>query len=217
MPKGVHNGHRRNSGSFGSWTPEQTAEMYARRSQSKKYQETRTVSVDLINARRAVDVAFEALIQSRGWLARSNSDKSAAANRRNMLALHANPAVQEKRKNNAADGMRRTHWCRTRSIRTLYNGVLFRSRTEARFAMWCDLVGWQWVYEPCILKHQREDGSTHRYTPDFYILNEDLFVELKGWNFKGLRESLDRVEHQCNVSIQLWTTSFAEELLAFHV
>jgi hypothetical protein len=43
-------------------------------------------------------------------------------------------------------------------------------------------------------------------------LNEDLFVELKGWNFEGLRESLDRVEQQCNVAIQVWTTAFVEEL-----
>jgi len=43
---------------------------------------------------------------------------------------------------------------------TLYNGVLFRSRLEARWAAFFDIVGWEWEYEPIDI-----DG----WTPDFRI------------------------------------------------
>lgn len=32
--------------------------------------------------------------------------------------------------------------------KTFYNGVWFRSRLEARWAAFFDLIGWQWEYEP---------------------------------------------------------------------
>lgn len=34
------------------------------------------------------------------------------------------------------------------AIPTRYNGVLFRSRLEARYAAFFDLAGWAWEYEP---------------------------------------------------------------------
>lgn len=36
----------------------------------------------------------------------------------------------------------------TRAIPTLYAGVQFRSRLEAKWAAFFDVVGWQWEYEP---------------------------------------------------------------------
>lgn len=43
---------------------------------------------------------------------------------------------------------------------TRYKGVLFRSRLEARWAAFFDLIGWRWEYEPFDL-----DG----WTPDFLV------------------------------------------------
>lgn len=52
----------------------------------------------------------------------------------------------------------------TRSgIPTLYKGIRFRSRLEAKWAVFFDLVGWSWVYEPFDL-----DG----YIPDFLITGQ---------------------------------------------
>lgn len=45
-----------------------------------------------------------------------------------------------------------------KSYPTLYEGTWFRSRLEARFAAWFDLLGWPWDYEPFDL-----DG----WIPDF--------------------------------------------------
>lgn len=43
---------------------------------------------------------------------------------------------------------------------TLFKGVQFRSRLEARWAAMFDLLGWEWIYEPYDL-----DG----WSPDFFV------------------------------------------------
>jgi hypothetical protein len=43
---------------------------------------------------------------------------------------------------------------------TMYCGVLFRSRLEARWAAFFDLAGWSWEYEPIDLEG---------WTPDFRV------------------------------------------------
>ena len=56
-------------------------------------------------------------------------------------------------------------------IPTKYKGVQFRSRTEAKWAAFFDLIGWKWDYEPFDL-----DG----WIPDFYIHGEKpLLIEVK--------------------------------------
>jgi len=67
-----------------------------------------------------------------------------------------------------------------KAIPTKYNGVNFRSRLEARWAAFFDLVNWKWQYEPLDL-----DG----WIPDFLVEfpcshsecygSHKLFVEIK--------------------------------------
>ena len=63
-----------------------------------------------------------------------------------------------------------------KAIETVYNGIRFRSRLEARWAVFFDTVGARYEYEPegFIL----EDGT--RYLPDFYLPDCDTWVEVKG-------------------------------------
>lgn len=57
------------------------------------------------------------------------------------------------------------------AIPTLYAGVRFRSRLEARWAAFFEHVGWQWEYEPF---------DYAGYIPDFVILGEiPLLVDVK--------------------------------------
>ena len=57
------------------------------------------------------------------------------------------------------------------AIETNYKGVLFRSRLEARWAAFFDVVGWEWGYEPV-------DFSG--WIPDFAIYGHDtVYVEVK--------------------------------------
>lgn len=50
-------------------------------------------------------------------------------------------------------------------IETSYKGYKFRSRLEARWAVFFDAMGWQWEYEP--EGYVLSDGSW--YLPDFYV------------------------------------------------
>lgn len=70
-----------------------------------------------------------------------------------------------------------------KALETNYNGILFRSRLEARWAMFFDLIGVEYVYEPeCFVLN---DGR--KYTPDFYIEKYDLYVEIKP-NFDWMKD-----------------------------
>jgi hypothetical protein len=60
-----------------------------------------------------------------------------------------------------------------RAIETRYRGYRFRSRLEARWAVFFDALGIPWVYEPEGYEYAY-DGKTYRYLPDFYLPNISL-------------------------------------------
>jgi hypothetical protein len=65
-----------------------------------------------------------------------------------------------------------------KAIETNYKGFRFRSRTEARWAVFFDCLGWEWVYEaegyslPC-----------GYYLPDFFFPKINAFAEVKPGSF----------------------------------
>lgn len=61
-----------------------------------------------------------------------------------------------------------------KAIETEYNGIRFRSRLEARWAVFFDAAGEKYEYEPDSFML---DGMG--YVPDFYLPNHDLYVEVK--------------------------------------
>lgn len=73
------------------------------------------------------------------------------------------------------------------AIPTVYRGVQFRSRLEARWACVFDQLRWRWSYEPIDLEG---------YIPDFVIKakNCDVLVEVKPF----LRVSEPQVTEACN-------------------
>jgi hypothetical protein len=64
------------------------------------------------------------------------------------------------------------------SIVTNYNGIKFRSKLEAIYAWKLDIEGKAWEYEPQRF-HLPDLGCV--YIPDFYLVEEDKYVETKGW------------------------------------
>ncbi len=65
-----------------------------------------------------------------------------------------------------------------RAIETKYNGYRFRSRLEARWAVFFDVAGIKYQYEPEGYEH---DGF--KYLPDFFlpeVSDEGMFFEVKG-------------------------------------
>lgn len=61
-----------------------------------------------------------------------------------------------------------------RAIETAYKGYRFRSRLEARWAVFFDTMGWEYEYEP--EGFLLESGM---YLPDFFVLSLDMWVEVK--------------------------------------
>ena len=62
-----------------------------------------------------------------------------------------------------------------KSIQTRYKGYHFRSRLEARWAVYFDAIGWEWLYE----SEGFDLGDGDFYLPDFYLPECNLWVEVK--------------------------------------
>jgi hypothetical protein len=61
-------------------------------------------------------------------------------------------------------------------IETSYKGYRFRSRTEDRYAILFDGLGFKWGYE--IEGFKLRSGA--QYLPDFYLYDFDVWLEVKG-------------------------------------
>lgn len=75
-----------------------------------------------------------------------------------------------------------------RAIDTVYNGYRFRSRLEARWAVFFDTLGVPYHYEP----EGFDLGDGIRYLPDFWLPEQNCWVEIKPpgeWGY----------HHECNL------------------
>jgi hypothetical protein len=75
-----------------------------------------------------------------------------------------------------------------KAIETVYKGYRFRSRLEARWAVFFDALGIEWEYEA--EGYELSDGS--KYLPDFWLptFNGGMYVEVKpvGGDFSKARK-----------------------------
>lgn len=62
-----------------------------------------------------------------------------------------------------------------KAIETIYNGYRFRSRLEARWAVFFDALGIKYEYE----KEGYDLGELGWYLPDYFLPEFDLWVEIK--------------------------------------
>lgn len=78
-----------------------------------------------------------------------------------------------------------------KAIQTYYNGHNYRSRLEAKWAMFFEKAGIEFQYEPEGI--QFDDGV--RYLPDFYLPQQNTFFECK-----GLMSDYDesKIKHLCS-------------------
>ena len=60
-------------------------------------------------------------------------------------------------------------------IQTRYKGYHFRSRLEARWAVYFDAIGWEWLYET----EGFSLGGGDFYLPDFLLPECGLWIEVK--------------------------------------
>jgi hypothetical protein len=66
-----------------------------------------------------------------------------------------------------------------KAIETRYAGCRFRSRLEARWAVFFDHLGIEWQYEPEGFEYSG-GCPPQRYLPDFYLPGPDMWAEVKG-------------------------------------
>lgn len=98
-----------------------------------------------------------------------------------------------------------------KAIETVYKGYRFRSRLEARWAVFFDALGIVWKYE-----HEGYDlGKLGWYLPDFEIKlanGEEWFVEVKGdkEDSKGISKSCLLDNH--SISLGKWGCRLFGEL-----
>jgi hypothetical protein len=69
-------------------------------------------------------------------------------------------------------------------IKTEYAGVLFRSRLEARWAVYLDDIGVRWLYE----YEGFEFSNGKRYLPDFFLPELDVYLEIKRYGVASTEE-----------------------------
>lgn len=65
--------------------------------------------------------------------------------------------------------------CGPKAIETHYRGCRFRSRLEARWAVFLDALGVRWVYE----REGYDLGPAGWYLPDFWLPDLDSWLEIK--------------------------------------
>lgn len=67
-----------------------------------------------------------------------------------------------------------------KAIETIYAGHQFRSRLEARWAVFFDNLGIAWKYEPQGFVISGWGFGERNYLPDFYLPELEVWVEVKG-------------------------------------
>lgn len=78
------------------------------------------------------------------------------------------------------------------AIETRYAGCRFRSRLEARWAVFFDALGLRWEYEP----ETFETWGGGRYLPDFRLPDHNCWVEVKGeMTVEALAKIVDAVDY----------------------
>lgn len=65
---------------------------------------------------------------------------------------------------------------------TIYNDLRFRSRLEARWAVFFDSLGIKYQYEPYNFGFTDFEGDKYGYVPDFYLPCHRKYVEVKGYD-----------------------------------
>lgn len=91
---------------------------------------------------------------------------------------------------NTTNPYSRTHGGKRKDL----NNIYFRSSWEANIARYYNFVGIKWEFEPKEFIFNTIKRGCILYTPDFYLPEEDRWVEVKGWMDKKSKTKLRRFE-----------------------
>lgn len=94
-----------------------------------------------------------------------------------------------------------------KAIETEYNGYRFRSRLEARWAVFFDNMGIKYLYEP--QGFVMSDGTC--YLPDFFLPNMNQFFEVKGVFKLTDQKKVKQFVHECKMPVIVGFEDFTFE------
>lgn len=95
-----------------------------------------------------------------------------------------------------------------KAIETVYNGYRFRSRLEARWAVFFDAAGIKYEYEP----EGFTDGDLC-YLPDFYLPDHNTYVEVKPHR-DGFEKEIEKALHFVNSDLKIKRLMFVDQIPA---
>jgi hypothetical protein len=93
----------------------------------------------------------------------------------------------------------------------------FSHPVETEFARILDFYGIPWEYEPrtFVLEHDAAGNVTEAFAPDFYLPDQDLYVELTTMQPRQIRQRTESCA-ACGSSIRKSTSSFSSAATCAH-
>jgi hypothetical protein len=82
----------------------------------------------------------------------------------------------------------------TAGYREDIGGQYFRSAWEANYARFLNFSGIKWEYEKKTFWFEKIRRGVRSYTPDFYLIDEKVYHEVKGWMDKKSATKLKRMK-----------------------
>ena len=76
------------------------------------------------------------------------------------------------------------------------DNIYFRSSWEANIARYYNFIGVKWEFEPKTFIFKDVTRGSVSYTPDFYLPDQDKWIEVKGWMDGKSKTKLKRFEKQ---------------------
>lgn len=85
------------------------------------------------------------------------------------------------------------------------NSYYFKSSWEANAARLLTFQKRKWLYEPKTFWFEKIKRGVRSYTPDFYLPDENIFIEIKGWMDKKSLTKLKRMRiYYPEVYMEVW-------------
>ena len=101
---------------------------------------------------------------------------------------------------------------RMKVIETVYRDYRFRSRLEARWAVFFDSVGIPYEYEP--EGFEMSDGT--KYLPDFYLPDSDDYFEVKGYMTEYDMHKIRKFMDESHKPVTIGYSDFSFEACSYY-
>lgn len=133
---------------------------------------------------------------------RSDSTKLAILKGRNHTAT-SNGWTDDMKKRLSAVAKKRNLGGNNPSCKIKYNGIKLDSSYELKYAKYLDSKKIKWIRPNYFIWIDKKNNN-HRYYPDFYLINEDKYIDTKNeYLIKKHENKIQRVIEQNNINLEI--------------